>query len=139
MTTLAARLGTPWRAPVFAQLVALVLLALVAALAINVAIVFLLPPPQPDIHPLAEVAEALRAGSQPTRGADRGPMVAHVKSAPAAFPRGHAGFRETILARSLNHARSGDVDDGSDSSRLGVKRVARHVGRGKGRILRPEV
>ena len=130
MTTLAARLGTPWRAPVFAQLVALVLLALVAALAINVAIVFLLPPPQPDIHPLAEVAEALRAGSQPTRGADRGPMVAHVKSAPAAFPRGHAGFRETILARSL-------ADDlGVDAAKVRVVLLDRRGANGAPRIPR---
>lgn len=100
MTVARLPVGAPWRAPVFAQLLALVLVALAAALAINVAIVFLLPPPQPEIHAIAEVADALRAGEQPSRGAER-TLVAHVKEAPEAYARGRAGFRETILARTL--------------------------------------
>lgn len=100
MTVARLPVGAPWRAPVSAQLLALVLVALAAALAINVAIVFLLPPPQPEIHAIAEVADALRAGEQPSRGAER-TLVAHVKEAPEPYARGRAGFRETILARTL--------------------------------------
>jgi signal transduction histidine kinase len=119
----------PWRAPVFAQLLALVLLALVAALAINVAIIFLLPPPQPEIHPLTEVADALRAGGQPVRGVERA-MVAHVRPAPAPFPRGRAGFRETILARSL-------ADDlGVDPAKVRVVLLDRRNPNGAPRIPR---
>lgn len=100
MTAVRWPTGAPWRAPVFAQLLALVLVALAAALAINVAIVFLLPPPQPEIHAITEVADALRAAGQPSHGSER-TLVAHIKDAPTPYARGRAGFRETILARTL--------------------------------------
>ena len=88
-------------APVFAQLMALVLVSLVAALAINVAIVFLLPPPAPDMYPLAEVASALKAGGVPVHSTNDVSMTAHLRPSPPLYPRGHAGFREMLLARSL--------------------------------------
>ena len=122
------RLSTPWRSPVFVQLLGLVLLSLAAALAINVAIVFLLPPPQPDIHPLAEVADSLRSGTQ-GRAGDR-TMLPKVRSTPAAYPRGRAGFRETILARSL-------ADDlGVAPSKVRVVLLDRRTSTGAPRIPR---
>ncbi len=89
------------RAPVFAQLMALVLVSLVAALAINVAIVFLLPPPAPEMYPVTEVAAALKAGGAPVHSSNQHSFAAHVKGAPAPFTRGRPRFREAVLARSL--------------------------------------
>ena len=92
------------RAPLFVQLLALVLLSLVAALAINVAIVFLLPPPPRENIPIGEIAAAMKSAGQPVHvSADR-TLVARFKPAPAAFLRGRAGFREAIQARTLADA-----------------------------------
>lgn len=89
------------RAPVFAQLMALVLVSLVAALAINVAIVFLLPPPPPETYPIAEVASALRAGGSPIHASNDRIFSAHLREAPSPFVRGHASFRESVWMRTL--------------------------------------
>jgi len=89
------------RAPVFAQLMALVLVSLVAALAINVAIVVFLPPPAPDIFSLSEVSSALKAGGAPVHVSDGRTLVAHLRAAPTPFARGRPGFREALLTRSL--------------------------------------
>ena len=89
------------RAPVFAQLMALVLVSLVAALAINVAIVFFLPPPPPEMFSLSEVASALKAGGAPVRAANEHTIAAHLKPTPAAYQHGRAGFREAVAARGL--------------------------------------
>ncbi len=88
-------------APVFAQLMALVMLSLVAALAINVAIVFLLPPPPPDIIPVSEVASVLKARGGPVRLSNDRTVSARLRSAPSPYLRGRPGFREAIVARTL--------------------------------------
>lgn len=95
------RLGSALRAPVFAQLLALVLLSLVAALAINVAIVFLVPPPPPEIYPLNEVASALKAAGAPVHASYDRTFVAREKTTPTPYLRGRPGFRESVLIRSL--------------------------------------
>jgi len=96
------RPGAIMRAPVFGQLLALVLLSLVAALAINVAIVFLLPPPAPEMYPLSEVEAALKAGGKTVHASNDRTFTAHERDAPPLFPRGRAGFRETVLMRNLS-------------------------------------
>ena len=51
--------------PLFVQLFALLVLSLIAALAINIAILFLLPPPAPEFFRVSEVVQALRAQGRP--------------------------------------------------------------------------
>ena len=51
--------------PLFAQIFALLVLSLIAALAINLAILYLLPPPPPEFFRVSEVAQALRAEGRP--------------------------------------------------------------------------
>ncbi len=99
--TLDARLARTLRLPLFVQLLALVLVSLVAAIAINVAIVFYLPPPAAEIFPLSEVAEALKAEGKTVRASNERTFTSEVKSHVTPFARGRAGFRETVLARSL--------------------------------------
>jgi signal transduction histidine kinase len=95
---------TVLRAPVFAQLMALVLVSLVAAQAINIAIVFFLPPPPPEMFSLGEVAAALKAGGTPVRAANEHTLSAHLKSAPTGYQRGRPSFREAVAARGLADA-----------------------------------
>lgn len=98
------------RAPVFAQLMALVLVALVAALAINVAIVFYLPPPAPEVFSLTEVASALRADAPAPHTAGDHTLTAHLKPEPAAYKHGRPSFREALAARGLADALGVGVD-----------------------------
>ncbi len=99
--SLNARLASPMRLPLFIQLLALVLLSLIAALAINVAIVFYLPPPAPEIFPVDEVADALRANGDTTRASNERNFQAELKTTAPNYSLGRAGFRETVLTRSL--------------------------------------
>ena len=92
------------RLPLFAQLLALVMLSLVAALAINTAIVFYLPPPAPEIFPMGEVADALKAQGDSVHASNERTFRAELKDQPPQYDRGHAGFRETVLNRSLADA-----------------------------------
>jgi signal transduction histidine kinase len=58
---LSDRLRRALTLPLFAQVLALLLIALVAAQAINLGIVFFTPPPNPEIYTTAEIAQALNA------------------------------------------------------------------------------
>ena len=89
------------RLPLFVQLLALVMVALVAALAINVVIVFYLPPPAPEIFPMSEVADALRANGDTVRASNERTFTAEIRDEAPKYTRPHAGFRENILARNL--------------------------------------
>ena len=53
--------------PLFAQMLALLLIGLVAAQAINLGIVFFLPPPNPEIYTTTEIAQALNARGRTIR------------------------------------------------------------------------
>ncbi|MDO9338356.1 MAG: HAMP domain-containing sensor histidine kinase [Caulobacter sp.] len=55
------------RLPIGVQLVALLVASLLAAQAINIALLFALPPPRPALYRLSEVAGALKGGSLLTR------------------------------------------------------------------------
>src|ERR1700761_9538675 len=92
------------RAPVFAQLLGLVLFSLAATLSINVAIVFLLPPPPPEVYPLSEVVASLRSPNVAVHASNDRTFTAHFRAAPAPYARGRAGFREMILGRNLADA-----------------------------------
>lgn len=92
----------PLRAPVFVQLLGLVLLSLIAVLAINVAIIFLLPPPPPESFPMSEVAEALQAPGKAIHVSNERTLTARPKAAPTPYQRGRAGFRESLLIRTLS-------------------------------------
>ena len=75
MTAVAPTVGPPGpvaaqgrAAPLFAQVFALVLLTLVGAQAVNLAIVYFLPPPPPEVFRVSEVAAALRTPGRATPG-----------------------------------------------------------------------
>ena len=55
------------RAPIGLQLIGLLLLSLLAAQAIGMAAILLMPPPRPAVYHLSEVAQALRGGPLRTR------------------------------------------------------------------------
>jgi two-component system OmpR family sensor kinase len=75
---------SPWRtrptASLFAQLLALIGIALVAAQAITVFLIFNLPPPVPDFYRLNEVVQALH-GAPPAVG-ERRPLVVRTLTEP---------------------------------------------------------
>lgn len=102
--TLDARLARTMRLPLFVQLLALVLLSLVAALVINAAIVFFVPPPAPEIFPMDEVASALKAGGATVRASNERVFKAEINDEAPRYARSRPGFRETVLTRSLADA-----------------------------------
>ena len=79
-----AGLGRSWRprlrASLFVQVLTLVLVSLVAAQAVNLAIIFSLPPPQPILFRISEVVSALQG--VPTVSADGVPLRLHVTDRP---------------------------------------------------------
>ncbi len=95
------RPATAFRAPVFAQLLALVMVSLVAALAINVAIVFLLPPPAPEMYPLSEIGVALKASGRTVHASNERMFTAHLHATPPQTTHSRASFREAMLTRNL--------------------------------------
>lgn len=76
-------------ATLFAQVLGLVIVSLVAAHAISLAILFSLPPPPPEAYRLSEVVEALRNAGV-TQTAEGRPLIARVRPMP---PQGAPGGR----------------------------------------------
>lgn len=68
-------------APLFVQVLALVVVSLVAAHAVSTAVIFTLPPPPPEIYRLTEIAKALRSpGVTPV--AEGRPLMVKVRTRP---------------------------------------------------------
>ena len=103
MTTSAtvALLRRPLRAPLFIQVLALVLLSVLAAQAVNVGIVFLLPPPPPEYYTVNEAAAVLKAAGQAVHVGNGRTLAAHIQTVPARGGREWYAPREARLAESL--------------------------------------
>ena len=78
-------------ATLFAQLLALVVLSLLAAVAVNVLVIFNLPPPEPDFYRISEVAEVIK-GQRVAAGPDHRPLVTQIRDAPPQTDAGGVGF-----------------------------------------------
>ncbi|MDB5469523.1 MAG: hypothetical protein JWR84_1083 [Caulobacter sp.] len=90
------------RVPIGVQLVALLVAGLLVAQAINILVLFALPPPEPVLYRLSEVAAALKGGSLQAR--DGRPMVrttATQPPGPGSSPDGMAVRTQIILAETL--------------------------------------
>ncbi|MFZ5670493.1 MAG: sensor histidine kinase [Pseudomonadota bacterium] len=89
---------TPGGPPLFIQVLALVIVSLVAAHAISTAVIFSLPPPPPEFYRLSDIASALRGGGT-VRMPDARPLVVRKVARPPQErplpPRG-ARWREEI-------------------------------------------
>jgi two-component system OmpR family sensor kinase len=93
------RLPTLSTATLFAQLLALVVVSLVAAVMVNVLVVFNLPPPEPDVYRMSEIVEVIRG--QPVKtAADHRPLVKQIRAKAPDFdatnPRFMLGFRHDL-------------------------------------------
>ena len=98
-----ARLGrfSPWAAPLFAQIIGLVLVSLVVTQAVNLALIFTLPPPRPDLYRLNEIADLLR--NRPVAERTDSEVSRSVQPQPPAdgvdrFPRESRRLREMLAA-----------------------------------------
>ncbi len=78
----APRRGLARRPPLFAQMLGVIVLSLAAAQAINLAIVYFLPPPPPEFFRVSELAQALRQEGQVTRARNGSKLRAEVASTP---------------------------------------------------------
>ena len=86
----------------FAQVLALVLLSLIAAGAVNLGILFLVPPPAPDIYRISEVAEALKTGTGQVKARNGHVLKAALMPAPPAHPEiDRNGRIQRLLTRDL--------------------------------------
>ena len=73
----------PPTATLFAQLLGLVVLSLVGAIAINLLIILSLPPPTPDFYRVGEIVRVLKAGPGATTS-DHRPLYVHLAKSPPA-------------------------------------------------------
>lgn len=104
-------------APLFAQVLGLVIVSLIAAQAISIAILFSLPPPPPEPYRMSDVTRALRTPGVSAVGEGR-PLITHLRAeAPPdrTLGRRQAEFRDQ-LAESL----------GAPPDRVVVSMGARH-------------
>ena len=83
------------RAPLFAQVLGLIVLSLVAVQALALGIIFNLPPPMPEFYRVSEIVQALHGMAQPTRD---GPplLITEVATPPARGFVGH--YMQEVLA-----------------------------------------
>jgi two-component system OmpR family sensor kinase len=114
-------------ASLFAQLLALIVLSLVAAMAVNVLIIFNLPPPVPDIYRIGEIAQAMKGATG--GGASRRPLLAHVADRPprpdSLATRNVDVVRDDLAA--LLAADPRDIVISTDDFRFADKRIYRLV------------
>jgi two-component system OmpR family sensor kinase len=96
-----ALLRQPLRAPLFIQVLALMLLSLVAAQVVNVGIVFLLPPPPPEYYTVNEIAAVFKAQGQPVHADNGRVLSARLQDAPARDEREWYAPREARLSENL--------------------------------------
>ena len=73
----------PPTATLFAQLLGLVVLSLVGAIAINMLIILSLPPPTPDFYRVSEIVRLLKLGPGAT-SSDHRPLFVHLEKTPPA-------------------------------------------------------
>jgi signal transduction histidine kinase len=89
-------------ATLFAQLLVLVVLSLLAAVAVNVLVIFNLPPPEPDFYRISEIVEVIRGQPVLAAASERRPLVSETRDrAPevdANNPRYMFGFRHDLAA-----------------------------------------
>jgi signal transduction histidine kinase len=94
--------AAPLTAPLFVQVLAIVLLSLMAAQGVNIGIVFLLPPPPPEYYTVNEVAAALKAENRPFRSGNGRMLTARTQTRPAKdSPADWLAPREAALARNV--------------------------------------
>jgi len=86
-------------ATLFAQLLALVVLSLLAAVIVNVLVIFNLPPPIPDFYRISEIAEVIK-GQPVIASPDHRPLITRISSQPPRAdpesPPFMAGFRREL-------------------------------------------
>jgi two-component system OmpR family sensor kinase len=125
-----AALRMPWSgrptASLFARLLTLIGISLIAAQAINLFLVFNLPPPPPDFYRLSEVVQAY-SGAPPTFAERRPLQVVLEKKSPTPLMegRGADNFRNE-LAKDL-HLRPDQIRISGDRSPFADRRVFRIV------------
>jgi len=79
----------------------MVLISLAASVAVNLIIVFALPPPPPEFYRLSEVVQALRAEGKPVTARNGSTLAATVVKAPHPLFEGRSGRLEHWLERGL--------------------------------------
>jgi two-component system OmpR family sensor kinase len=109
----------PPAATLFAQVLALIVLSLLGVIAINLFVVFNLPPPAPEFYRLGEIAQLLKQGPGAT-SADKRPLIVTLRDRPprandAAPPRRYVPPARRELAALLGVDPSAVViDSGAD-------------------------
>jgi signal transduction histidine kinase len=89
-------------ATLFGQLLTLVVVSLLAAVAVNVLVIFNLPPPEPDYYRISEIAEVIQ-GRPVNAGPDHRPLVSQVRpegpdTVDSTNPHFMEGFRRDLGA-----------------------------------------
>ena len=103
----AASRPRPSSAPLFAQLFLLIVLSLMAAQAINLAVLYFLPSPPPDFFKVSEVAAALKAEGAPVRAQNGVTLRAVLRSAPGSDRDRRYSPVADVLGRELSEQAGG--------------------------------
>jgi len=134
MTVKSRRLPT---ASLFAQLLALVVVSLLAASVINLLITFNLPPPIPDFYRIGEVAQVVKGQPLGALG-QRRPLVALISDGPPAFKNLHLGANVVPAPPASITELAGGA--GVDPSRVAIMlEQARYADRRAFRLVRDEL
>lgn len=113
-------------ATLFGQLLALIVLSLLAAVAVNVLVIFNLPPPDIDLYRMSELAEVIK-GQPVTIAPDHRPLVTQIRDQPPQAdltgPGSMFGFRRDLGA--LVGVDPDDISIRSDFARFPDRRMFR--------------
>ncbi|HEX4182080.1 MAG TPA: HAMP domain-containing protein [Caulobacteraceae bacterium] len=127
------RLSPPFlpTATLFAQLLALVVVSLLASVLINVLVIFNLPPPAPDFYRVSEIAELIQGRPVNVVQEHHRPLVRRLSQTPPptdpADPKFMYGFRKDLGA--LLKVAPEDILVRSDAFNFGDRRMAQEVRR----------
>jgi signal transduction histidine kinase len=115
-------LRAPLKAPLFVQVLVLMLLSLLAAQAVNVGIVFLLPPPPQEYYTVSEIAAVLKADGQAVHVGNGHTLTARLETAPVQDDRPWLALRERHIAENIA------LEMGVDPSNLRINLFSRYHG-----------
>ena len=121
--------------PLFAQLFLLIVLSLVAAQAINLAVLYFLPSPPPDFFKMSEVASALKAQGRPVRARNGMILQAVARSAPGSDRARRFSPVADVLRRELSE----QLGAGPERTRLNLLEPRRPPMRRPLRTLRRQL
>jgi two-component system OmpR family sensor kinase len=128
----------PPTASLFAQLLALVAVSLVAASFINALVIFNLPPPMPDFYRVSEIAQAIEGRTAATNAQHR-PLASHFAAQPPSMGTPWSGLPATGAANAQIRTDLSNLTGINPSNIIILNNIGRYADRRAFRLVQSEL